>query len=436
MTLLNLQAKSLFLMLLSVSFSFSSQIKQTNKKFIYFNNEKPRSFNNNKEKYVDPSFPLSKAIGNDSFYNKQILSSDIEFRRPNEIFGEDFKIFNKKIEANDSLQGGLGNCYLISVLAALAKYPHVIYNIFYKIRRGNGYYEIKIKSDKDNQWYIVIIDDLLPVDKKTGMFISTRTLTNEIWPLLIEKAWAKFKGSYSKTEEGSPAVAISSFTDFLPITYSTMDMQMESILKTQISKGSIVILISHPNESLCKNKEITPYHGYTLVRINQNQEIVVRNPWGKTSSGETITNGETNIPFYEIINNFHVFIIAEVDEKYKKLSKIDFSFSTLSKKSIIKGKMFNALQIYPQFKMFFDEMLENPSFQSDDSADLEFQVFNNGNTINYIGFVKLIKNTNYPHGIGVQIYNQFTYVYARFKEGNPVFGYFYNTLTKEKNKLN
>lgn len=426
---IDLHFKLIISMILSIS--FSSQKTEIND-FIYFNNETPKNFNeNNKEKFIDSAFPLSIAIGNDKFLNPEIINSDIELRRPEEIFGENYRLFNKQIEVNDNFQGGIGNCYLISTLAALAKYPPVIFNIFHKINRIKGYYEIKIKSN--DKWYLVIIDDLLPVNKKTGSFVFSDTNTNEIWTLLIEKAWAKFLGSYSKIESGSPFIVFSSFTDFKTNIHLRSETNMQSILTSQFKNGSIIVLQS-PSDK-CQNDEIAANHAYTLMNI-KNEEIVVRNPWGRTNSGQTITNGETNIPFNQIVNNFEYIFVAEVDEKYKKLNKYEYKFASMNKKNIIKGKMYSSLKIYPQFAIFFEEMLNDPSFKSDECSVLKFDVFlYQDNTVQYIGFVKLKNKMKYQNGIGVQVYNPTEYVYGIFEYGNLVNGFIYNTKTKSKTKI-
>jgi len=52
----------------------------------------------------------------------------------------------------------------------------------------------------------IVIDDYLPIkkgkDKKTPKlaFAKTNKGENEIWMMLVEKAWAKFCGSYEASE--------------------------------------------------------------------------------------------------------------------------------------------------------------------------------------------------------------------------------------------
>ena len=41
---------------------------------------------------------------------------------------------------------------------------------------------------------------------------ATSIVDGEIWPCLLEKAWAKLHGSYCMTRLGSPTIALTAFT--------------------------------------------------------------------------------------------------------------------------------------------------------------------------------------------------------------------------------
>lgn len=71
-----------------------------------------------------------------------------------------------------------------------------------------------VKIFVDHEWKCVIIDDFVPVfevnqQKGTMVFTSIRELQSshpeeviEIWPLLLEKAYASVLGSYQAVHEG------------------------------------------------------------------------------------------------------------------------------------------------------------------------------------------------------------------------------------------
>ena len=53
----------------------------------------------------------------------------------------------------------------------------------------------------------VVVDDYVPVDKDTGKLAFCRAINQEIWPVILEKAWAKLHGSYAKSARGDPGFA-------------------------------------------------------------------------------------------------------------------------------------------------------------------------------------------------------------------------------------
>ena len=51
----------------------------------------------------------------------------------------------------------------------------------------------------------VIVDDHFPC--RNGAPCFSKSNTQEIWAMLLEKAWAKLYGSYARTEAGTPSFA-------------------------------------------------------------------------------------------------------------------------------------------------------------------------------------------------------------------------------------
>jgi calpain-15 len=62
----------------------------------------------------------------------------------------------------------------------------------------------------DGEWKNIIVDDFIPCKKNKPAF--SRANGNEIWVLLLEKAYAKAYGSYYRIEGGNPAVALRDLT--------------------------------------------------------------------------------------------------------------------------------------------------------------------------------------------------------------------------------
>jgi hypothetical protein len=154
-------------------------------------------------KYVDSSFPPND---NSLFYSKSgqenradvlnnVASHQVGWKRVTEICPGG-KLFDN-VHPNDIAQGVLGDCWLLAGLAALAEFPTAITNLFkQKTPSPDGKYEIRIYNAPLRKWEAVVIDDMIPVDAATGKPIFTQPQGNEMWVLLIEKAVAKWMGSY------------------------------------------------------------------------------------------------------------------------------------------------------------------------------------------------------------------------------------------------
>lgn len=145
-----------------------------------------------------------------------------EWRRASEVAGKDSQghgaqLFQGEIEADDLLQGRIGDCWLIAALACVAERPEILQQVIgTKTVDPRGKYTFylwnQIKNQKGNKWEQIVIDDYIPVDPKSNRPKFAQAHGNEIWAMLIEKAFAKMYGSYSALEGGQMSWALSAIT--------------------------------------------------------------------------------------------------------------------------------------------------------------------------------------------------------------------------------
>ena len=106
------------------------------------------------------------------------------------------------------MQGGVGDCYFMSTLSAIAEFPSLIFQLFRTQEvMENGFYEIVLFID--GEWQIVFMDDYLPIKNGTEFLAfagkyKTVDKKNELCVSLLEKAWAKINGGYSNIHGGHP----------------------------------------------------------------------------------------------------------------------------------------------------------------------------------------------------------------------------------------
>lgn len=88
----------------------------------------------------------------------------------------------------------------MSSLASLAERPQLVERLFVtKHYNQEGVYRVKIC--KNGEWVYVTVDDYFPCYVDGGPIFS-RAHGNELWVLLLEKAYAKLHGCYMNLRNG------------------------------------------------------------------------------------------------------------------------------------------------------------------------------------------------------------------------------------------
>ena len=136
--------------------------------------------------------------------DKKLFWTTLEWKRISHIFGSPLSLIDN-VSYKDPIQGSIGNCYLMSVCSAIAEYPNRLKKIFVKpdINKA-GIYAIRFYINGINT--IVTIDDFIPVNPYSDIPVFTQLpKSRNIWPIVIEKAWAKQLKNYQNTISGDPA---------------------------------------------------------------------------------------------------------------------------------------------------------------------------------------------------------------------------------------
>jgi|EP01047_Picozoa_sp_COSAG01_P023578 hypothetical protein len=164
--------------------------------------------------YEDGSFPpTASSIGSWKGKSPKEIEEEFEWRRGGEMFAVgakdgddksgDAKLFSGKIEPGDIGQGQLGDCWLMTALACLAEFPGAIQAVF-KTAQYNprGRYCLRLFNGQTEEWENVVVDDYIPCKKGTNKPIFAQPHGNELWVMLLEKAFAKFVKGYDTLDGG------------------------------------------------------------------------------------------------------------------------------------------------------------------------------------------------------------------------------------------
>ena len=222
---------------------------------------------------------------NDCTSNYRNAFSESKWSRPHEFLKTDYsnvKLFDG-INPNDVNQGNVGDCYFCSSVSTIAEYPSRLQKIF-NSKESNPYGVYSINIYKAGVLQEVIVDDkFLCYEWGNPRFLHGKG--NEIWPNLLEKAWAKIFGNYCAIIGGAQTEVYRALLGFpvrlLYIKDITADKLWEQLShwdKEKFIMGCSPILgLDQAKTGLVSN------HGYSLLgvyRVGNYRLIKARNPWG------------------------------------------------------------------------------------------------------------------------------------------------------------
>ena len=276
----------------------------------------PTSFKQKSSKlYKNKDSPLTKL----SYDNQKWL-------RPHEICQEYKKARNINFKPTfifdgtssmDIFQGGLGDCWFLCALQQIVENEKAMEQILCKEFQSNSFEpqryngQFKFKFNKFGEWVEVIIDDRLPCEIQEVEGVNIWLPKNahlalqacdknedldcqfdyeseklEFWPLLLEKAFAQFCGSYHRIDGGFAFEAFSYLCGSVG-RYSNRE-EFKSLtpenVKEVISSGGFI----HASGVIDQSHGIFSGHAYSVMDIHffesgdeQEPIICLKNPWGQ-----------------------------------------------------------------------------------------------------------------------------------------------------------
>jgi len=243
------------------------------------------------------------------------------------------RLFEGKIEAQDILQGALGDCWLLAAMATLAEHEGAINALFQdSCVQPSGKYHIRLFDPQQKRWKVIQIDDFVPcmgneLDDSgvargpdgTPKALYARPHGREIWAMLLEKAFAKLCGSYASTEAGITEWGICAMTGGSAWRYTRdgakwerLDLVAEEESKDKRACGFKSSAETHDDEEffqllryyhrqgaiLCcggvkdagQQQGLVPKHAFSLLQVRtvfvswHSEDVFrmvqIRNPWG------------------------------------------------------------------------------------------------------------------------------------------------------------
>ena len=141
----------------------------------------------------------------------------------------DPNVFYDTIEPNDIKPGVLGNEWFLSAISILAERPALIERLFItKEITKSGIYRVRLC--KNGEWVTVTIDDFFPCYPE-GEPIFAKCHANEMWVMILEKAYAKLHGNYYLLRGGFVNEALIDLTGCPSISYDLDDEYVQHFIE-------------------------------------------------------------------------------------------------------------------------------------------------------------------------------------------------------------
>ena len=169
----------------------------------------------------------------------------IVWKRPKDICANP-KFFVDSSSRFDVEQGSLGDCWLLAAMSAIAMRKDLLDQVVFPDQTFGPNYDgsFRFKFYHFGEWHEIIIDDYLPCNIRRGklMFVNSST-KNEFWSPLLEKAYAKWNGSYKALDGGFGVRGLTAFTGGCVETYQLSDEspgKITRLLHSAKQKSSIL----------------------------------------------------------------------------------------------------------------------------------------------------------------------------------------------------
>ena len=301
----------------------------------------------------------------------------------------------KDISKSDILQGALGNCYFLAALCSLAEISDNLIRRLFLTPETNKYGIYCVQLCFNGEWKAVILDDNFPCypDERGPCF--TKGNNEELWVMLLEKAWAKLHRNYEKVEAGISSESLRSLTG-APVEVYFKDepgLDLWSVIKDAYKNGYPMTAGADEEENLSGSKigkkNLVPSHVYSLlsvVEVNHYSRglqrlIRMRNPWGnkewkgdwsdesplwtedllkKLSHNKNSDDGTFFIEYKDFIESFSEVAISFYHPDYK--------YSSLGYKPGKKASYFN-LKIDKAGEYYISAVQASKRSLSDDNND-------------------------------------------------------------------
>ncbi len=241
-------------------------------------------FRSDGKQYLDKQFlPENKSLG------EQVRTMTTGWKRAS----PDMILYDKTISAMDVKQGALGDCYYLSAISVLG--DRFVKNCLVTKPEevSCGAFCVRFFKGGEEEEF-VIVDSNFPVSNNDWAFVRSENGT-ELWPMILEKAYAKLYGSYENIEAGKVQYALADLTGGAPqqLKLETESNNLDAFWARLSSyyKAGYLLGAGSPEHEMGDRAQspdgIIQGHAYSLLEVNEfeNEKLLrLRNPHGSSGA--------------------------------------------------------------------------------------------------------------------------------------------------------
>lgn len=304
--------------------------------------------------FADKEFPPEQTSLVSPEYQKEYNGEfdGVAWKRAADFFkGKPYDMFSGTIDPSDILQGGLGDCYFLCALASLAENPSLIRRLF-DTETINPHGVVSVWLNISGTWRNVVVDEYLPVTQERPGYVQqlafSSTSSNELWVILLEKAYAKAYGCYYSIIGGDPVHALRDLTG-APYQHvrDFADPDKAWATLAAFNDKSYCFVAWMKSSAVSEEKTATGLvcgHAYSVLDLTtvktasgkQQRLVQLRNPWGtfewngdysdnsplwtdalrKQLKVEVKDDGVFWMPFERFIENYEGVGVLKIEKDY------------------------------------------------------------------------------------------------------------------------